>query len=90
MPNSKAAAKALRQTRRRGAHNAHWLTQLEVAERKFAKAATAGDRASADTAYRTVVKIADKSAARSVIHRNRAARVKSRLAARLSKISAKT
>lgn len=88
MPNTRAAAKGLRQSNRRAQRNARAKAALEVAVRKFRTAVARKDRGVATEAYRTVVKLADRTAGKGVIPKNRAARIKSRLAVTLSAVAA--
>jgi small subunit ribosomal protein S20 len=84
MPTTKAAAKGLRQSLTRAKRNARAKAALEVAIRAFRKAVGANDGAKAAEAYRAVVKLTDKAAGRRIVPKNRAARIKSRLAAILN------
>ena len=76
MPKSRTVLKRQRQTERRRVRNKAVRSELKTFERK-ARAAT-GDEATA--ALRTLQKELDKAAAKGVIHPNKAARKKSRLA----------
>ena len=73
MPNIKAATKWVRQTEKRTKRNLDVKTRLKTIYKKTAKA---GDEAQA----RTVEAQFDKAAAKGIIHPNKAARKKSRLA----------
>lgn len=88
MPQLHAAAKDLRKNARRAKRNRTATVAFEVAVRKFRKALTGSDRSVAEAAYRAVVKLADRSASKGVMPRNRAARVKSRFARSLRSVSA--
>ena len=80
MPITSSAKKALRQSESRRARNQVWKEKLKDAVKK---AASEKSPASLSAAY----KIIDKSAKKGLIKKNKAARMKSRLAKLLSKPS---
>jgi len=63
-------------------------SRLRGALRSMRTAIDAGDPAQVKDALRETVSLVDKMASKGVIHKNAAARYKSRLAARISKKSA--
>ena len=83
MANTKGARKAARQAEKRRKHNASLRSMLTSAIKTVTKAIQAGDKVAArkilSQASGTIDRIADKK----VIHKNEAARHKSRLAVRL-------
>lgn len=81
MPNIKAAEKWARQTAKRSTRNLDVKTRLKTL---FKKAASAGDA----SVTRSVEAQFDKAAQKGVIHPNKAARKKSRLAKAAAKTSA--
>ncbi len=81
MPNIKAATKWVRQTEKRTKRNLDTKTRLKTI---FKKAAKTGDEAQG----RTVEAQFDKAASKGIIHPNKAARKKSRLAKALKTASA--
>lgn len=83
MPNTKSAKKRHRQSLDRRARNRAAKSVLKTLVKKVRGALEAGDVAQAQDGYREVVKKFDQTAAHGVIHRNAAARVKSRLSAAL-------
>lgn len=85
MPNSPSAKKALRKSLKRREMNRPQRTALRTALKKVRKLAEAKDEAAAKDAYRLAVKKLDQSADKNLIHKNTAARVKSRLSALLKK-----
>ncbi len=85
MPNSPSAKKALRQSLARRDRNRAQRSALRTTIKKVRKAAEAGDEALANDAFRAAVKKLDQSAAKDLIHKNAAARTKSRLSALLKK-----
>jgi|SRR5579872_3529273 len=90
MPNNRNAAKAMRQSNKRRLRNRTARTSLRTVIRKVHEAATpaagaAVDAAAAEAALKTAVKKLDQAAAKKFIHKNKAARLKSRLSARIKK-----
>lgn len=85
MPNSINAKKALRQSQKRQARNRAQRSELRTYVKKVRIAAAGDDQEAADKAFRQAVKKLDQSAAKNLIHRNAAARTKSRLSKLLKK-----
>jgi len=79
MPNTTSAKKALRQNIKRRLQNRSQRSTLRTAVKK-AREAAAGGGADAEEAIRLAVKKLDQAAAKHLIHKNAAARTKSRLA----------
>ncbi len=80
MANSAQARKRARQAEKRRAHNRKLRSRMRTAVKKVRKAIEAGDREQALTAFREAEPVIDKMARKGIIHKNRAARQKSRLA----------
>ena len=85
MPNTHSAKKALRKNIRRRLRNRSDRTELRNVLKKCRTAAVGTDAEAATTAFRTAVKELDKAASKNLIHKNTAARLKSRLAKLLAK-----
>jgi small subunit ribosomal protein S20 len=83
MPHSASAKKRHRQNLRNRDRNRAAKSALKSDVRKALDAIEAGDTDSARAALRTVASTVDKAAASHKIHRNKAARIKSRLSARM-------
>jgi small subunit ribosomal protein S20 len=83
MANTKSARKAARQSEKRRQHNASLRSALSTAIKSVTKAIGAGDKATAMKALREASSVIDRIADKKIIHKNRAARHKSHLAARL-------
>ncbi len=83
MPNTKSAKKRLRQNVVRRARNRAVKSALRTQCRKVRDAVKAGDLETAESEYRLAAKKADQAGARNIVHRNTAARIKSRLSARI-------
>ena len=76
MPRIKSAAKRMRQGRTRAVHNRTHRSELRTALKKV-RSATGAEAAEA---YAEAVKLLDRAARKSIVHKNAAARNKSRLA----------
>ena len=76
MPRIKSASKRMRQGRTRTTLNRTHRSQLRTAVKKV-RAATGAE---AKAAYEEAVKLLDRAGRKSIIHKNAAARTKSRLA----------
>jgi len=82
MPSSTSAKKSLRQNQKRRLLNRQRRSQLRTALKKFrALMDESPSREDADLALSQVTKVIDQAAASRLIHRNKASRTKSRLAA---------
>jgi small subunit ribosomal protein S20 len=85
MPNSPSAKKSMRKSEVRRERNRSARSALRTVIKKFRAAATGSDPAAAETAFRLTVKKLDQAAASNLIHKNAAARTKSRLSRLLKK-----
>ncbi len=83
MANIQSAKKRARQNDKRRAHNAALRSRLRTALRHVLRAVAAGDKDAAQESYRTAVPQIDKMATKGIIARNKAARYKSRLNAKI-------
>ncbi|MBI2824334.1 MAG: 30S ribosomal protein S20 [Planctomycetia bacterium] len=81
MPTTKSAKKRLRQNVARRARNRAGRSALKSQVRKVREALAGANGEAATTEFRLAAQKLDKAAARGVIHRNAAARLKSRLSA---------
>jgi small subunit ribosomal protein S20 len=77
--NTSQARKRARQAEKRRLHNGSLRSAMRTATKKVAKAVGAGDRAQAEAAFRAAVPQIDRMARKGHIHKNKAARQKSRL-----------
>lgn len=85
MPHSASAKKRLRQNIRSRDRNRATKSAIKTSIRKVLEAISQQDIPAAREHFRTVVKKADRAASANTIHRNKAARIKSRLSARILK-----
>lgn len=90
MPNTKSAAKAMRQAERRRRRNQPVRTAAKTYVRKARAALQAGVAEEATAAVVKAQSYLDSAASKGVIHKNNAARRKSRLMKRLAKLQAES
>ena len=88
MANSPQARKRARQAVRRRAHNASLRSRMRTSVKRVVRALDAGDAEAAGAALKEAGPELDKAAAKGLIHKNKAARHKSRLNARLKTLAA--
>ena len=88
MANSNQSRKRARQAESRRKHNAGRRSLLRTSIKKVLKAISAQEKEDATLAFQTAVPIVDKMAGKRIIHKNKAARIKSRLAKKIKVISA--
>ena len=81
MANTKQARKRARQSTERNAHNAALRSRLRTAIKNVRKAIAGGDKKAATETLKKETSIIDAVADKKVVHKNTAARNKSRLAA---------
>ncbi|HNE26200.1 MAG TPA: 30S ribosomal protein S20 [Pseudomonadales bacterium] len=79
MANSKQAKKRALQADKRRDHNASLRSMVRTYIKNVVKAIDAKDLAKAQTAYTLAVPVIDRMADKGIIHKNKAARHKSRL-----------
>ena len=84
MPNLPSAKKRMRQNTKQRATNRSRKSGVKTQVKKLIKAVSTGDSAAAEQQLRATAKVLDQAAAKRVIHRNAAARKKSRLAKKLA------
>ncbi|MBX3451741.1 MAG: 30S ribosomal protein S20 [Planctomycetaceae bacterium] len=87
MPNTESAKRALRKMRRRNERNRAQRSALRTTIKKVRKAAGASDAPASQEALAIAIKKIDQSAAKGLIHKNKAARDKSRLTRLVNKVS---
>src|SRR5215470_964807 len=89
MANHFSALKRARQTDKRTATNRANNSRLRSALRELRETIAKGDKAAAEKTYRETVSALDKAIQKGVLHKNTAARYKSRLSVRVRTIGAK-
>lgn len=83
MANSPQATKRARQAEGRRHHNVARRSMLRTQIKKVIKAIETGDKDTAETAYKLAAPVIDRIAQQGLIHKNKAARHKSRLHAKI-------
>jgi small subunit ribosomal protein S20 len=87
MANTAQARKRARQSVKVNAHNAALRSTMRTAIKKIIKSIEAGDKAAAASAYTANVSVIDRIADKGIIHKNKAARHKSRLSSAIKAMS---
>lgn len=83
MANTKQARKRARQTTARNQHNTALRSKVRTAVRSVRKAIAGGDKKAAMDVFQKATSVIDSIADKKIVHKNTAARNKSRLAAAL-------
>lgn len=83
MANTPQARKRARQSEQNRERNASQRSMIRSTIKKVVKAVTAKDKTAAEAAYKEMVPVLDRYADKGQIHKNKAARHKSRLAAHI-------
>lgn len=83
MANTAQARKRARQSLRQRVHNTSLRSRLRTAIKRVRLAIATGEKDAAQTAFRQAVSEIDSIADKNIIHKNTAARHKSRLSARI-------
>ncbi|MBQ1817324.1 MAG: 30S ribosomal protein S20 [Clostridia bacterium] len=84
MANIKSAIKRVKVTEKQNLRNRMVTSQYKTAVKKFDKALESNDEALVNETYTNAVSMADKAAAKGVIHKNVANRKKAQLAKKLA------
>ncbi len=89
MPNTQQAKKRMRQNEKRRLHNRAQKSEVKTFTKKVMTAVEQGSLAEAQEQFQLLQAKADKAAKSNAIHRNKAARRKSRLQKRINAAQAK-
>lgn len=87
MANTAQAKKRAKQAEKSRVRNAGQRSNLRTFVKKVIAAVNAGDKEKAQAAYKTVVPIIDSAVNKGIIHKNKAARGKSRLNAKVKALA---
>lgn len=87
MPNIKSAIKRVEVTRKRTIRNARIKSALRTSIKRFEEAMKAADRDEAGIKLKKAVVTIDKAVTKGILHKNAAARKKSRLTKRFNKLT---
>jgi small subunit ribosomal protein S20 len=90
MANTKQAAKRARQAVKARSQNMSQRSELRTAIKKVTAAISTGDKAAAEAVFKSSTSTIDSIADKKIIHKNKAARHKSRLAAAIKAIGTST
>ncbi len=88
MANSPQARKRARQAEKRRSHNASLRSLVRTNIKRVIAAIQTGDAEQARAAYTAAVPVIDRMADKGIIHKNKAARHKSRLNAQIKALAA--
>ena len=88
MANTAQARKRARQNDKQRLHNASLRSTLRTAIKKVQKAVVGGDYQVAQETLQSSIKVIDRIADKKIIHKNKAARHKSRLNAQVKALKA--
>ena len=83
MANSAQARKRARQAEKRRQQNASRRSAMRTEVKKVINAIAAGDKSGAEAAFKAAAPVLDRAADQGLIHKNKAARHKSRLNAQI-------
>lgn len=86
MPNSKSAAKRLRQDKKKAERNTQAKLNIAYIAKKITKSIEAKDKTKAEEWYAKFQKAIDKASKSGLYHKNTAARKKSRMVARFKSL----
>jgi small subunit ribosomal protein S20 len=87
LANTKQARKRIRQAETHQRRNASMRSMLRTCIKKVMAATVAGDQKVALTAFKEATPIIDRMVNKGIIHKNKAARHKSRLSAHIKKMA---
>lgn len=88
MANTKQAKKRVRQAEKHRQHNASMRSMLRTYIKKVIAAIASGDQKAALNSLQTATPVIDRMSCKGIIHKNKAARHKSRLLASIRKMAA--
>jgi len=88
MANTAQARKRARQAVVQNAHNSALRSRLRTAIKAVRKAIEGGDKAAATNVFKTAQSTIDSIADKKIVHKNKAARAKSRLSAAIKAMGA--
>lgn len=83
MANSVQARKRARQAEKRRQNNAGRRSMMRTEVKKVISAIAAGDKSAAEAAFKAAAPVLDRMAGSGLIHKNKAARQKSRMNAQI-------
>lgn len=87
MPNHKSAEKRVRQTAKRNAVNTSNKSRLRTQIKKLRAALVSGDKAMSQELLNPTISTIDKAVNKGILHKNTAARYKSRLTSHVNDLA---
>lgn len=87
MPNIKSASKRVKISEIRRMRNMAAKTRLKTANRKYKEAVESGNKDQAQSALKELLALLDKAAGKRLIHKNAAARKKSKMQKMFNKLA---
>jgi small subunit ribosomal protein S20 len=87
MANTKSAEKKARQALKHRERNRGHVSKMRTAVKRLRAAVTSGDKAQAAGMLKETLAVVDSTAGKGVVHRNAAARTKSRLTKAVASLS---
>jgi small subunit ribosomal protein S20 len=90
LANTAQAKKRARQAEKHREHNASMRSMVRTYLKKVYAAVEAGDKSLAETSFQAAVPVIDRMADKGMLHKNKAARHKSRLSAHIKKMGGTT
>ncbi len=87
MPNHKSAEKRVRQTEKRNAVNTSNKSRLRTQIKKLRVALSSGDRQLSQDLLNPTISTIDKAVNKGILHKNTAARYKSRLTSHVNELA---
>ncbi|MDR3612367.1 MAG: 30S ribosomal protein S20 [Candidatus Obscuribacterales bacterium] len=90
MPNIKSAIKRVEVAERNRLRNRSWKSAIRTQRNEVESSVKVADPAKASEALKGAYSIIDKAVSKGILHKNSAARKKSRLAAQILKLSGKS
>jgi small subunit ribosomal protein S20 len=88
LANIKSAQKRARQSVKNRTQNMAMRSKMRTYLKKVVAAIESGDRAAAESSYKEAVPVLDAMVTKGIVHKNKAARHKSRLNARIKALQA--
>lgn len=88
MANIQSARKRAKQTVKRRAHNMALRSRMRTSIKNVLKAIESGNKEDASAAYKSAVPVIDSMTNKGIVHKNKAARHKSRLSKRIQGMGA--
>jgi len=87
MANTKSAEKKARQALKHRDRNRGHVTKMRTAVKRLRAAVSSGDKGKAEGLLKNTLAVVDATAGKGVVHRNAAARTKSRLSKAVASLS---